>query len=53
VVKKNIKNEQNPTYLAVKYFAIHKAILRYLAKCGWLTPIILATWEVEIRRIEV
>jgi hypothetical protein len=26
---------------------------RKLGACWWLTPIILATWEVEIRRIEV
>jgi hypothetical protein len=24
-----------------------------LARCGWLTPVILATQEAEIRRIEV
>jgi hypothetical protein len=23
------------------------------ARCWWLTPVILATWEVEIRRLEV
>jgi hypothetical protein len=22
------------------------------ARCWWLTPVILATWEAEIRRIE-
>jgi hypothetical protein len=24
-----------------------------VARCWWLTPVILATWEPEIRRIEV
>jgi hypothetical protein len=24
-----------------------------MARCPWLTPVILATWEAEIRRIEI
>jgi hypothetical protein len=27
--------------------------LENAAKCWWFTPVILATWEAEIRRIEV
>jgi hypothetical protein len=33
------------------YFYCTKKILAVLARCQWLTPVILATWEAVIRRI--
>jgi hypothetical protein len=34
-------------------FFIKKKKKGYLAGCQWLTPVILATWQAEIRRIVV
>jgi hypothetical protein len=38
-------------------YSLHKALVRIkahiTARCWWLTPVILATWEAEVRRIEV
>jgi hypothetical protein len=44
-------------YLSADFFVhqllLFKTSLFFVAQCWWLTPVILATWEAEIRRITV
>jgi hypothetical protein len=51
--RKSVLTEKNtlcPISTHNYYVSIKRTLL---ARCWWLTPVITATWETEIRRIEV